>query len=263
MPYQILVVEDEDIIRKGIICSVDWYRIGCGPVMEARNGKEALELIRTGAFDIVLMDVNMPLMSGLDTLEQTYREFNYVPILLTGYSDFDFARRALSYGAVSYLLKPVDIDELVLVLEKAKKERDRRRAYTHYQNSVQARLDQPNLLPETFRDKDTDDIINKMFLYIDQKYDQKITLPMLSLELFYSETAMIRSFKKATGLNFTEYLSRYRIQRAITMLQAGEGAKISDIASACGFSDYKYFNTIFKKYIGCSAKEYMKQMYNG
>lgn len=262
MCYKVLVVEDEDIIRRGIICSINWHRLGCGSVEEARNGQEALAYVETGAFDIVLMDINIPILNGLDVLERSYQEFGYVAILITGYSDFDFAQRALRYGSVDYLLKPVDIPELERAIEKACAERARRLSYSKLSEGsllpMQGKV--PELVPS--RIEEGGGVVDRMLAYIEAHFSQKITLSMLSKELFYSESFMTRRFKAEMGCNFADYLSRYRIQCAIAMLRQ-ENIRLSDISTACGFSDYKYFNTVFKKYVGCSAKRFIREMIGG
>lgn len=259
MSYRVLIAEDESMIRRGMVCSVDWVKLGCGPVDEASNGREALERIQSGAYDIVLMDINMPLMNGLDVLEQTYRSYPYAAILITGYSDFAYAKRALRYGVLDYLLKPVDIDELQKTVEHACAERARRLDYSRLCEDEQRRSAQGiQLLPEQ---QDADSAaIQQMIAYIEEHYSEKITLPMLAQELFYSESFMTRHFKSKVGMNFADYLNRYRIQQALSMMQSA-GVRLSEIAAACGFGDYKYFNQVFKKYVGCSAKDYIKEVH--
>lgn len=257
MSFRVLVAEDENMIRRGIICSLDWVKLGCGPVDGACNGREALERIQSGLYDIVLMDINMPLMSGLDVLEQTYQEYGYVAVLITGYSDFAYAKRAMHYGVLDYLLKPVDIDELYRTVEHACAERARRLDYSRLREERQQRLGEIKvLLPE--RTDAGSETVNRMIAYIEAHYGEKITLPMLSQQLFYSESFMTRRFKSETGMNFADYLSRYRIQRALAMMQL-PNVRLSDVAAACGFGDYKYFNQVFKKYMGCSAKDYLRE----
>ena len=110
--FKVLTAEDEPLIRKGIIYCTDWARLNCGIPLEASNGEEAAEMIRQHRPDIVLLDVNMPLMDGLDALCQTRGLYFYVPIVVTGYSDFDYAKRAMYSGVQRYLLKPVVASEL-------------------------------------------------------------------------------------------------------------------------------------------------------
>lgn len=261
MGFRVLVAEDEDFIRRGIVYSLNWHKLGCGQVEEARNGMEALEKIQSGRFDLVLMDINMPMLSGLDVLERTFQEFGYVAVLITGYSDFEYAKRAIHYGSVDYLLKPVDIGELEAAVEKACAERKRRLAYAQLQEGALSRQGQiPPLVPA--RSREGSEVVDQIIRYIEQNYPRKITLSMLSRELFYSESFMTRRFKEEMGLNFADYLNRYRIQCALAMLRESR-ARLSDISAACGFSDYKYFNIVFKKYVGCSAKQFIKELSNG
>lgn len=259
MSFRVLVAEDEDFIRRGIIYSLNWHKLGCGQVEEARNGLEALEKIQSGQFDLVLMDINMPMLNGLDVLERTCQEFGYVAVLITGYSDFEYAKRAIHCGSVDYLLKPVDIGELEAAVEKACAERKRRQAYAQLQQGTVSRQ-VPTLVPA--RSREGSEVVEQIIRYIEQNYPRKITLSMLSRELFYSESFMTRRFKEEMGLNFADYLNRYRIQCALAMLRESR-ARLSDISTACGFSDYKYFNIVFKKYVGCSAKQFIKELSNG
>ncbi|MDD3165018.1 MAG: response regulator [Oscillospiraceae bacterium] len=252
MSYRVLVAEDEDMIRRGILCSVDWNALGCSPVCEARTGQEALEAIREGAFDIVLMDINMPIMNGLDVLELSHAQYHYVPILITGYPNFDFAQRALRYGCADYLLKPVDLDELRRALTKACAERGRRALLSQLEQPAEPA--QTALLPPQ-REEAHSPVVDKMLAYIQENYAKKITLAKLSQELFYSESFMTHLFKQEMQVNFADYLNRYRIYCAIRLIRQGK-RKLSELPAACGFVDYKYFNTVFKRYLGCSAKEY-------
>lgn len=266
MSYRVLVVEDEDIIRRGIVCSIDWHHMGCGQIEEASNGQEALERIQTGAYDLVLMDINMPLLGGLEVLEQTCQEYGYAAIIITGYSDFDYAKRALKYGAVEYVLKPIDIPELTRAIEKACAERERRLAYQKLKEGLLVPPDPVHLLTPVAalpaEEAEDGEVVARMLDYIEKNVGKKITLSILSQELFYSESFMTRRFKSEMGMNFTDYLNRYRIQCALLMLRQKRG-RLSDIAAACGFSDYKYFNSVFKKYVGCSAKQFMQKMNGG
>ncbi len=263
MSYRVLVAEDEDIIRRGIVCSIDWRRLGCGQIDEACNGQEALEHIQTGVYDLVLMDINMPLLGGLEVLEQTCQGYGYVAIIITGYSDFDYAKRALKYGAVEYVLKPIDIAELTRAIEKACAERERRLTYRKLKEGLLVPPEPVQLLTPVaaLPAEETEDgeVVARMLDYIEKNVGKKITLSILSQELFYSESFMTRRFKSEMGMNFTDYLNRYRIQCALSMLRQGR-SRLSDISAACGFSDYKYFNNVFKKYVGCSAKLFMQKM---
>lgn len=93
--------------------------------------------------------------------------------------------------------------------------------------------------------------------YISEHFNTKITLYMIAEELHYSETFLIRRFKRDMNMGFNEYLSRYRIREAIEMLRCGNKG-MEEIATDCGFKSSQYFYKVFVKYIGCSPSEYIR-----
>jgi two-component system response regulator YesN len=116
----ILVADDEHLVRKGIrhlLSNQDEYRI----VADVSNGKEALEKAQELKPNIIILDVKMPVMNGLETLKQLNKLTpGSKTIILSGHSDFTFAQQALKFGANDYLLKPTNLEELMTALEKAK-----------------------------------------------------------------------------------------------------------------------------------------------
>lgn len=117
--YRVLLVEDEEIIRKGIRYSVPWEECGCSVVGEAENGAAGEEKIAELQPDIVITDITMPVKNGLEMIADTREKFNYIAIILTGYSEFEYAQQAIRNGVSDYLLKPLDMDEMRTALEKA------------------------------------------------------------------------------------------------------------------------------------------------
>ena len=112
------IADDEEIIRNGLKCIIDWEDCGFKLCGEASNGKDAVSQIIDLRPNLVMLDIKMPGMSGIEVLKQVTSNFNEnnIPlpafIILTGFSEFEFAKDALNYGAKAYLLKPVDEDEL-------------------------------------------------------------------------------------------------------------------------------------------------------
>ena len=96
--YKVLIVEDEDIIRKGLMFMVNWQQAGCVVAGEAADGLEGLEKIRETRPDIVIVDINMPVMDGLEMLEKSIQEYGYDAIIVSGYSEFEYARKAITLG---------------------------------------------------------------------------------------------------------------------------------------------------------------------
>ena len=117
--YKVLIVDDDRIIRRGLVTTIPWEEHGFKLVGEAADGERALELIDIALPQIVISDIRMPFMDGLAMAEQAKQKHPDIRfIFLTGYEDFNYAKQALKLGAVDYLLKPVDRD---VILEKAKK----------------------------------------------------------------------------------------------------------------------------------------------
>jgi two-component system response regulator YesN len=256
--YRVVIIEDEEIIRKGLVYSANWAELNCSVVAEGRNGIEGIEAIKENTPDIVIVDINMPVMDGLEMIRQTYEQYDYSAIILSGYSNFEYAQRAIQYGVLGYLLKPLNTLELKEVILRAQKECEIRHVFEDNRRSKQE-WKQVNLLTDNNVKPIDDIIVSQMLDYIYINYQNRIVIQDVVNELNYSETFLNNRFKEAVGTTYIEYLNRFRIQKALELLREGKST-IQDIAWKCGIGEYKYFGTVFKKYIGCSPKEYLKEI---
>nr|WP_198158044.1 response regulator [Paenibacillus sp. P22] len=126
--FKVMLVDDEKMVRKGIRMSIDWQRYGVVIASEARDGAEALEKLREEPVDLILSDIRMPVMSGIElarTVKQQYPDVEMV--LLSGYEDFACAKEAMALGIRHYLLKPVLADNLVETVSGLRDEEKERR----------------------------------------------------------------------------------------------------------------------------------------
>ncbi|NCB00237.1 MAG: response regulator, partial [Clostridia bacterium] len=128
MPYRVLIADDERVIREGMATLIDWSQLGFTVCGLAANGLEALEMVSEVKPDLMLVDIQMPLVSGLLLIEKAKviapgLEF----IIITGHDEFDFARQAINLGVRDYLLKPVKEHRLLESVERIRKEMDRQR----------------------------------------------------------------------------------------------------------------------------------------
>lgn len=120
---KVIITDDEVQILKGLRMKVNWEEEGFQIVGEASNGQDTLELLQTIDVDVVITDIRMPIMDGIELAKRCQEEFpNIKVIVLSGYSEFDYVRRAMQEGVKDYLLKPVDPDELLEILHKVSKE---------------------------------------------------------------------------------------------------------------------------------------------
>ncbi len=117
---KVLLVDDEEFIAQGLQVLIDWNSEGYDIAAVCRNGQEALDYLRENRVDLVIADVMMPVMTGLELLETVKREniSDASFVILSGYSEFAFAQQALRYGCMDYLLKPIERDDLHAILRK-------------------------------------------------------------------------------------------------------------------------------------------------
>ncbi len=117
--FKIIIADDEVIFREYMRNLLDWEHYGFKICGEARNGLEALEMIKEKKPDIALVDINMPFLDGLGLVEKVNELGNDMSIILiTGHSEFEYARKAVKLGVVDYILKPFDKEELLITLLK-------------------------------------------------------------------------------------------------------------------------------------------------
>ena len=141
--YHLLVVEDESLIRRGIRAFIDFDRLGIDEFFEAENGEEGLEAVRSHRIDLILADINMPKMNGLEFCRLAKELDPSIKIaILTGYDYLDYAIRAIKIGVDDYALKPLsrdDVQKLLFHLSKRKKRR------TISQQYVRASINWPEM----------------------------------------------------------------------------------------------------------------------
>jgi two-component system, response regulator YesN len=234
----VAVIDDERLIREGIASTVEWTRLGCRMVGIASDGRQGLDLIREKKPTLVITDIRMPGMSGLEMIRET-QKYEWKPhyIILSGYDDFTFARKAMEYGVRHYLLKPLDEKELeekiLLIVSEFRAQR---------------------------REKLTgNSCVDRIVEYLEFNYARRdLSLGWIADNLIYKNCDHLgRLFKKHTGIGFQCYLNRLRIGKARLILDEGRGDKIYEVAEQCGFPpDGQYFSTQFKKNTGMSPREY-------
>lgn len=247
--YKVLVVEDEDIIRKGLTFKMDWMSYDCFVVSEASDGEEGLLKIKELNPDIVITDIRMPFKDGLTMIEEGLATNKFETIILTGYSEFEYAQHAISLGVTEYILKPIDFSILAQVLQKLiTKQKE-----TSYQPIEKYK----NLLDIDLLESGSKYTLQALD-YIKNYYPDKVSLADVSEVCGISTVHLNAKLKEDTNYTFNDLLNRYRIMTAIGMIQSDD-AMIYEIAELVGFNDYKYFSQVFKKYVGYSPTNFLKE----
>lgn len=131
--YKVLLVDDERIILEGIAKVVDWEKVGTRLIDTAKNGIEAYEKITSYQPDIVITDIKMPGMDGLSLVVKTIKKYPSIQfIILSGYSEFEYAKKAIDYGVKRYLLKPCNENMIIEALESIIKEKRKKKSKIIY-----------------------------------------------------------------------------------------------------------------------------------
>jgi len=139
--YKVLIVDDERIIREGICNSINWSNYGFSICGLAENGLEAYEIIKEKLPDVVITDIKMPGMDGLELIIKVHEEYpEIIFIILSGYGEFGFANKAMKYGVKHYLLKPCDENEIIQVLEKIQLEKKEKEKNDKFFNDINYNL---------------------------------------------------------------------------------------------------------------------------
>ena len=247
---KVLVIEDERIIREGLILSIPWLSLNCEVVAQASNGEEGIEAIKTFLPDIVICDINMPILNGLDMIKHTMNDYRYEAIIISGYSEFSYAKEAMKYGIQEYILKPVDHQELTQALIRLVNKIKEKKVFNEFINQFSEKINILKFKP----DGDTSWVVRKMIEYVSEHYHQKIIMSDLVEVCKQSATSLHQSFKKETGYTFNQFLNLYRVQLIISEIIKDE-LPINEIAFSHGYSDMKYFYEVFKKITGYSPSE--------
>ncbi|WP_053365194.1 response regulator transcription factor [Bacillus sp. FJAT-27245] len=254
-----LIVEDEQIIRKGLIYTMDWKGMRTEIIGEASNGKEGLEKIIGLKPDVVITDIKMPIMSGIEMVEQALNHHDFETIILSSYSDFEYTKKSIQLQVFDYLLKPVDEDALKEVMFSLYDRLEKRKRQSLLTNRVDVETLAAMFFPNQDSISDYTPYTRRLIESIKERYSEKISLEELAAEMGVSPSYLSRVFKKDTNGTFHHYLNQERIRKSIPLLLSNN-YMIYEIAELAGFNDYKQYNSVFKKYTGFSPTEFIQKI---
>jgi two-component system, response regulator YesN len=257
---RVMVVEDEQLVCRGLILTTDWQKMGCEVIAQASNGLEGKEIAQKLKPDIIITDVRMPGMDGIEMIREIRKsnsdsEF----IVISGYSEFEYAHNAIQLGVSGFLVKPIDDDDLEQAIARARQNIYNKHMVEIYKkndiepdSSRMQLLEECNVSPACFDDID---YVSRAVRYIADNYENDITLRHVANQLYISESYLSRLFKLKMGKTFGDYLTYFRIKKACSLLK-DHNIKIYKIAQLVGYKDQRYFSVIFKKLVGMTPKEF-------
>lgn len=249
---RIVLIDDEDVIRKGMIYLLEQLDMDITVVAEARNGQDGLNKIELLQPDYAFIDIRMPVMDGLQLVQELH-ERKISPktksVIITAHSEFEFAQKAVRYGVSDFLLKPLD-EEVLLDLFL------RLGALKQAEPVITATIGVDLIRQIISRKQVTNPVIIEMMLYIGKNYMKSLKLSDLA-DAFHVTPSYISSlFKKTLDENFVNFLNDIRIELSKRSLEQGQ-YKINEIAFMVGYNNITYFDRVFKTRTSMTPNEYM------
>jgi len=248
MSVKLLIAEDEDVIRNGVYKYIKMHTDKFDKIYLAKDGQEALEIIFKHNPDVLLLDVQMPKLTGIEVMQEASKmEILPFTVILSGYDDFLYAQQAIRYGAREYLLKPCHSSEILSCLERMV--------------SLVEKNNSTSKGGKDFRDgkevQQANNIVKRAKEYIDEHYTEDLTLQLVAEYVGISQNYLSSLFAQNLEYGFIDYVNYVRVNRACVYLRQNY-FKTYEIAYKVGFRDEKYFSKVFKKIKGVSPSQFRK-----
>ena len=231
----VYIVDDSKLFVNELTLTVPWAELGCRVVGSAVNAFDAEREIRDSRPDLVITDISMPERSGLELIERLGDLDGMEFILISAYSRFEYALKAIKLNTADYFVKPFDDEEFYAAIRKMAERIEQKRG-----------AEPP---------KTTGGYLEAAVQYVDAHYAEEISAASVAKALFISESYLSKQFRRELNTSFSEYLNYVRIRRSMQLLRATD-MMVYEVSLATGFSDPKYFATMFRKYVGVSPRRY-------
>jgi two-component system response regulator YesN len=249
---KLLVVDDEIVILQGIVKLIKEGKTPFTHIESATDADEALELLSHSKVDLIVTDINMPGKNGLELIaEVKERKLCNRFVILTGYDEFEYAKQAIRYRVIDYLLKPINKMEFYGLLRTvaneifAEKEKGEERA--------------GEAEPSDYRDQEYSEHVLRMINYIEQNYEKDLSLDDLSAVTDLHPNYISYLFKKEIGTSFVHFLRQYRIEKAKELLIKHRNLPVQVVGHQVGYENPQHFMKVFKKVAGCTPGSYREK----
>lgn len=241
---RVMVLDDEQIIRKGIVKIIRENVPDVETITECSSSEECLSKLEAAPVDLLLTDIRMDGIDGLELLQIIrQKKWNMAVILISGYSDFEYCRKAICYQAYDYLLKPIDKRELIRIVNR-------------YAARYAAEPDgeAKTTLPEH-------QTVKEMKKYIRSNYQKHLSMEELGERFCLNANYISQLFKKEEKCAISVYITRIRMEMARIYLKDCT-RQIAEVAQMVGYESPKQFTIAFKKYFGYTPSEYRREYGN-
>lgn len=243
--WKVMAADDEAYIREALQKMISWEKMDCVLASISTNGQELIDQMEEEHPDIIVTDIQMPVLDGLEVCRYVYETCPETQvILLSAYSAFEYAKKAIKYSACEYVLKVSVLEELPKAVEKAIRELERFRREMEEDKAG--------------KEEGGRGLYLQMEQYIEQNFRQRISLDEIAESLHANRSYLSRLYKSKSGVNLFDAILCKRIEAAKEYLLHTD-MKTYEISDAVGFEDAGYFSRVFKRQVGISPKEYRKK----
>lgn len=249
--FSLIIVEDSTLLRHGLVHSISQNLPWIDIIGEAEDAIQGKAMILERRPEIVLTDIRLPGMTGLQMLQEVMQVYKPQMVVVSGYSEFEYCREALSLGVLAYIVKPIDEKELEDSLKYAasklldSRHIDKGLLYTGKQKGAAS----------GGKGAAKAHYVNQVIRFIHSSYAEDISVSGIAKRLNISEDYLGRIFKEGTSFSISEYRNNYRVARASQMLSRADMA-INEIARSVGIENQHYFSQLFKQKMGVTPTQY-------
>ncbi len=240
--YRLVIVDDEEKIVEGIANLFPWNQIGFEIVGKFQAAKDVVEYVRKEKVDVVMSDVEMPDMNGMELCGKLQEISDCKFVFFSSHQNYEYFRSAIKQKAFDYLLKPIRYDELLSCFEKVKEVLQEE----HRANSP---------VIKTYYEQ----IVSEVKEYLKESY-KDASLEVAAQRVNLSSSYLSKIFKEKAGIGFADYLLKVRMEKACAMLEDIR-YKSYDIAYYVGYDNPKNFSRAFKAFYKMSPTDYRNLNY--
>ncbi len=249
----VVIIDDNKPMTDRIFKTIPWEKLGCEVVALAYNGMEGKKAITQYLPDLIITDIKMPRLDGLEVIDLTRA---LIPssrvIFITAYDEFDYAYRAIKLQAFDYLIKPFSQASLLKTIQKAVSEIS--------QNRLAEKLAAASADGAAVEPAEAGDVIDRALEYIQLHLADGLTLEAIANHFDLNTTYLGRLIKQKTGRRYTECLTRMRMEKARKLLENKE-YRVAEIAEMVGYKGYLSFYKVFSKEEGISPTDYYRKVH--
>jgi len=245
---KMMIVDDEPATLEYLMNVFEWEKMGITSINMEGDGGDALQILEGEHYDILISDIRMPNMDGLELVKRIRETDSIIKIIiLSAYGEFEYAQKAIDYNVSGYLLKPIDEIELEKLI---------RRVISLSPSRPVGSDD------ESYKDESApaeNSLVARAKEFISSSYTTNVSLEDICNYVSVSKNYFSYLFKKETNENVWDYLTKVRIKKSKELLKNTE-MKIYEISNEVGYSNTNYFIKLFKKLVGATPQDYRERV---